>query len=94
MSLTLTTPHSPFAPTRETRSRKPKLMCKHFCWSKNLRANMSTKANYCSKTPPCMSKAVETFAPVKIMGKYVIQTYVTKEAYRYDFARKTRTRVC
>jgi len=37
MSFTLTTPHSPFAPTRETRSRKTKLMCKHFPWSKNLR---------------------------------------------------------
>jgi len=77
MSFTLTTPHSPFAATRETRSRKTKLMCKHFSWSKNLRADMSTKANYCSKTPPCMSKAVETFAPIKILGKYVIQTGVS-----------------
>jgi len=59
--------------------------CVHTLLTKNLRSDMSTKTNYCSKTSPCMSKAVETFAPVKIMGKYVIQTGVScaKVAHRY-----------
>jgi len=79
MSFTLTTPHSPFAATRETRSRKKKKLCV------NTSLGRRTCVQTCRPKQTIVQKrrlvclyvrSCRDIRPVTIMGKYVIQTGV------------------